>query len=159
ELIAAWPWDTDAEADTILIALIARTGTDAIVASAAEAVNERESISLHGLIFLAPRLTLDQRSVLAGAALRKPACSLEMAKAIAGGTARLDDPLGTPAGVALLAALQKEDAKPTDHAGELHALGLIAGRAAARRTLERLTAAGLVHGDPRLDMLRLNDAL
>jgi hypothetical protein len=59
----------------------------------------------------------------------------------------------------LLAALQRDDAKPSDQAAELHALGLIASREGARRSLERLTGAGLVQGDPRLDMLRLNAAL
>ena len=42
---------------------------------------------------------------------------------------------------------------------ELFALGLLASRAAARQVLERLNGAGLLQGDPRLDMLRLNAAL
>ena len=41
----------------------------------------------------------------------------------------------------------------------IFALGLIASRAAARQALERLNGAGLLQGDPRLDMLRLNAAL
>jgi hypothetical protein len=92
-------------------------------------------------------------------ALNAHGIRFEAAQAMAGPAARLDDPLSAPAGKALLAALRRDDAKPSDFGGDLHALGLIASREGARRSLERLTAAGLLQGDPRLDMLRLNAAL
>ena len=47
----------------------------------------------------------------------------------------------------------------TVYAAEFHALGLLASQMAAQQTLQRLTAAGLLQADPRLDMLRLNAAL
>jgi len=159
ELVAAWPWDVDGHADDALVGLVARTGTDAIAALVADAVSRGETSGLYRLAILAPRLAPAQRSQLAETLLRIPSASFEAAKAIAGGTARLDDPLALPAGNALLEALRREDAKPSDHLAELLAVGLIASRAGARRALDRLKAAGLLQGDPRLNMLRLNEAL
>ena len=111
------------------------------------------------LTALTPRLAPGQRSELAEKVLRTRGFSFDMAKTIAGGTARLENPLTAPAGAVLLAALRRDDAKPSDELTELFALGLIASRAAARQVLERLNGAGLLQGDPRLDMLRLNAAL
>ena len=91
--------------------------------------------------------------------MRTRGFSFDVAKTIAGGTARLENPLTAPAGAALLSALRRDDAKPSDDLTELFALGLIASRAGARQALERLNGAGLLQGDPRLDMLRLNAAL
>ena len=71
----------------------------------------------------------------------------------------LDDLLSAPSGAKLLTELRRDAAKPSDHVAELHALGLIASRDGARRSLEQLTCAGLLQADPRLDMLRLNAAL
>ena len=59
----------------------------------------------------------------------------------------------------LLAGLRREDANPSDHSAAFYALGLLVSRMAAQQTLQRLTGAGLLQGDPRLDMLRLNAAL
>jgi hypothetical protein len=158
ELLAAWSWNTDAEADQGFTALIARTAPDALVLHAAEAVIGGETGGLHRLLVLLPRLTARQRSGLAATALSR-GCSFELARTIAGGAAQLENPLGTPAGAALLAALSRAEAKPTEQAAELQALGLLTHRAWARRVLDRLNAAGIVQGDPRLDMLRLNEAL
>jgi uncharacterized protein DUF5691 len=159
ELIAAWTWDVDRLADTALIALIARTGTDALVALAAEAVSERDADGLRSLATLAPRLGSEERWQLAAKILRTRSCSFEMTKAIAGTVGRLDNPIDAPAGASLLDALGRDDAKPSDQVAELHALGLIASRTGAQQTLERLSGAGHLQGDPRLDMLRLNAAL
>jgi hypothetical protein len=159
ELIAAWTWEMDSDADHALVAMIARTGADALVTRAAEAVTQCDTDDLRGLAVLAPRLTAGERSALADKVLRTRRCSFEMAKAIAGGTARLDNPLDAVAGKLLLEALRDDDAKPSDQLAELYALGLIASRAGARQALERLNGAGLLQGDPRLDMLRLNAAL
>ena len=78
---------------------------------------------------------------------------------IAGGDGRMEGLMRTAAADALLSALAAEDAKPTDQAAELLALGLLASRATAKDALERLGATGLIASDPRLDMLRLNAAL
>lgn len=158
-LVAAWRWDVDRPADMALIALVARTGTDAEVALTAEAVSDGDASGLHGLALLVPRLTPARRSGLAARLLQSRECRFEMARTIGGVGTRLDDPMAAPAGATLLVALNAEDAKPSDHLAELHALGLIASRAGAQRALERLTAAGLLQGDPPLDMLRLNAAL
>jgi hypothetical protein len=159
ELMAAWSFDLDHTADAALVALVARTGTDMLVAQTAEAVSQCDVGAFPGLIALAPRLAPGQRSELAERVLRARGLSFEKAERIAGGMAQLQDPLTAPAGVALLAALRREDAKPSDQAAELFALGLLASRAGARQALERLNNAGLLQGDPRLDMLRLNAAL
>lgn len=157
ELIAAWDWNADRAADAALVDLIVATGTDAQVTQAADAVNERDAPGL--IISLAERLAPAERARHAEAALNARDTRFELAQLIAGTAARLRDPLSAPAGKALLAALQGDDAKPSDQAEELHALGLIVSREGARGALERLAGAGLLQGDPRLDMLRLNAAL
>ncbi|WP_247527898.1 DUF5691 domain-containing protein [Bradyrhizobium sp. 199] len=157
ELIAAWDWNADRAADAALVDLIMATGTDAQVTQAADAVNERDAPGL--IISLAERLAPGERARHAEAALNTRDIRFELVQLIAGTAARLRDPLSATTGKALLAALQRDDAKPSDHTEELHALGLIVSREGARGALERLTGAGLLHGDPRLDMLRLNAAL
>lgn len=157
DLITAWSWDVDQQADAALVGLVAQTGTDELVARTAEAMSQHDGSGL--LVALAPRLAPDQRSELAEAVLRTRGLSFETVKAIAAGAARLDDPLSAPAGTALLAALKQDEAKPSEQLAELFALGLIASRAGAHRALERLYGAGMLQGDPRLDMLRLNAAL
>jgi hypothetical protein len=159
ELIAAWPWYTDFSADTEFISQIVRSGTDALALQAAEQVINGDASAIHRLLPLLPRLTSGSRGALADAVLRRLSGNFERAMTVAGGPARLADPLATPAGAGLLSALGRADAKPTDCALELQALGLITDRAWAPRVLERLRAAGIVQGDPRLDMLRLNEAL
>ncbi|MBR0847326.1 hypothetical protein JQ543_06185 [Bradyrhizobium diazoefficiens] len=156
-LIGCWSWNADPEADTALVGLIVASGTDSEVAQVADLVDGPNATGL--LMVLAPRLGPAARAKFAVTALNAQGIRFEPAQAMAGPAARLDDPLSAPAGKTLLAALRRDDAKPADFGGEFHALGLIASREGARRSLERLTAAGLVQGDPRLDMLRLNAAL
>ncbi|WP_311972230.1 DUF5691 domain-containing protein [Bradyrhizobium campsiandrae] len=157
DLIAAWDWNVDPAADAGLVGLIVETGTDAQLAQAANIVSEHDATGL--IVALAPRLANAERARFAAAALRARGIGFEMAQMIAGVAGRLDDPLSTPAGVKLLAEIRRDDAKPSDHIAEFRALGLLASRTAAQQTLQRLTAAGLLLGDPRLDMLRLNAAL
>ena len=157
ELVDAWSWDVDRQADAALTSLVARTGTDSLVAQTAEAVSQCDASFF--LATLTPRLAPGQRAGLAEKVLRTRNFSFDVAQTIAGGTARLENPLTAPAGAALLTALRRDDAKPSDALAELFALGLIASRAAARQALERVNGAGLLQGDPRLDMLRLNAAL
>jgi hypothetical protein len=157
DLIAAWDWNVDPAADAGLIKLILETGNDAQLEQAAGTVSEHDATGL--IVALAPRLPLAERVRFASAGLRAHGIGFEMAQLIAGAAARLDDPLSAPAGAKLLAELRRDDAKPSDHVAEFHALGLLASRMGAQQTLQRLTAAGLLQGDPRLDMLRLNAAL
>ncbi|PDT85121.1 hypothetical protein CO669_31680 [Bradyrhizobium sp. Y36] len=157
ELIAAWDWGADQPADAALVELIAATGADEQVTQAADAVADHGATGL--VISLAMRLVPAERARHAEAALNAQGIRFELAQLIAGTAARLQGPLSAPAGNALLAALRRDDAKPSDHAEELHALGLIVSREGARRSLEQLSGAGLLQGDPRLDMLRLNAAL
>ncbi|QOZ68641.1 DUF5691 domain-containing protein [Bradyrhizobium arachidis] len=157
DLIAAWDWNVDPAADAGLIKLILETGTDAQLEQAAGIVSQHDATGL--IVALAPRLAPAERARFAAAGLRTHGIGFEMAQVIAGAAARLDDPLSAPAGAKLLAELQRDDAKPSDHVAELHALGLLASRTAAQQTLQRLTGAGLLQGDPRLDTLRLNAAL
>jgi hypothetical protein len=159
ELIAAWPWHHDEKADYALIALIMRTGTQALVAQAAEAVNPGDQHGMQHLLSLLPRLSPDQRSELGARLVRIAGHGFAAANTVAAGVLRVDNPLATPAGDALLAAVSREGTRPSDHAAELRALGLITAQPWARRILERLNTAGLVQGDPRLDMLRLNEML
>ncbi|MDN5001686.1 DUF5691 domain-containing protein [Bradyrhizobium sp. GCM10027634] len=157
DLIAAWEWKVDTAADAGLIKLIAETGTDAQLAQAAQIVSEHNAAGF--IVALAPRLAPTDRTRFAAVGLHTHGIGFEMAQVIAGAAARLDDPLSAPSGVKLLAEIRRDDAKPSDHAAEFHALGLLTSQTAAQQTLQRLTAAGLLQGDPRLDMLRLNAAL
>ena len=159
ELIAAWTWNSDRQADVALVELLTRTGSNEFVALAANAMIQCDAPDIAGLATLAPRLPLEQRSELATKALMTRRCSFEMAKAIAAPMGQLPNPLETPTGALLFAELERSDATPYNPAAELHALGLIASRAAARQALEHLNRAGLPQGDPRLDMLRINAAL
>jgi hypothetical protein len=156
-LLGCWSWDANAEVDTALVGLILASGTDTQVMQVADVVSGPNATGL--LMLLAPRLAPAARARFAETALTAQGIRFESAQALAGPAARLDDPLSVPAGKNLLAGLRRDDAKPSDFGDELHALGLIASRDGARRSLERLTAAGLLQGDPRLDMLRLNAAL
>jgi hypothetical protein len=159
ELVTGWSWGADGQADIALATLVAGTGTDALAALAAETIAASEGAAVHGLAVLAPRLAPDKRTALAAMMLRARGCSFDTVRAIAGPAGRLDQPFASAAGNALLQVLGREDAKASDGSLELHALGLIASRDGARRALERMDDAGLLAGDPRLDMLRLNAAL
>jgi hypothetical protein len=159
KVIEAWTWDVDHQMDSALIAMVAATGTDALVAFTAETASQRDAIDLRDLAGLTLRLSQCQRAELAAKVLHTRERGFETAKGIAGAAARLENLLATTASTNLLAALKRENAKPSDQAGELFALGLIASRACARQALELLSCVGLLQGDPRLDMLRLNAAL
>jgi hypothetical protein len=157
DLIAAWDWNVDPAADAGLVKLIVETGTDAQLAQAAQLISEHNATGL--IMALAPRLAPAERAKFAAAGLRAHGFRFEIAQIIAGAAARLDDPLSAPSGAKLLAEIRRDDAKPSDHPEEFRALGLLASQTAAQQTLQRLTSAGLLQGDPRLDMLRLNAAL
>ena len=157
DLIAAWDWNADPAADAGLIKMIVETGTDAQLAQAAGVVSQHDVSGL--IVALAPRLAPADRARFAAAGLHTHGFGFEMAQAVAGVAARLDDLLSAPSGAKLLTELRRDAAKPSDHVAELHALGLIASRDGARRSLEQLTCAGLLQADPRLDMLRLNAGL
>src|SRR6185369_14573602 len=103
--------------------------------------------------------TAAQRTALAEIELRRPHRRFELALSITGGAALLENPLGTASGADLLRLLGQSDAKATDWVDQLNALGLVTAHGWARRVMDRLNAAGIMQGDPRLDMLRLNEAL
>jgi len=160
DLIAAWPWGDDRQADHSLIVMTERSGSDEMVAAACAALGTTPTIDVQSVLALLPRLDEAQRQHFAVRVLRANGGTFQMALAIAGGDAPVDGAIDTAAGAALLGALKADEtAKRADLAAELHALGLIASRSAARNALDRLAAAGLLAADPRLDMLRLNAAL
>jgi hypothetical protein len=112
------------------------------------------------MLTLVPRLDAAQRRGFALRVLRAGGGTFQMALAITGGESPVDGAIDTTAGTVLLGALTAEDTtKRADLTAELHTLGLIASRGAARDALERLARARLLAADPRLDMLRLNAAL
>lgn len=160
DLLGAWPWGEDRQADHGLIAMTERSGSDEMVAAACAALGGTATIDVQAVLALLPRLDTAQRQHFAARVLRANGGTFQMALAIAGGDAPIDGAIDTAAGAALLGALKADEAaKRTDLAAELHALGLVASRPATRSALDRLADAGLLAGDPRLDMLRLNAAL
>ena len=68
ELVDAWSWDVDRQADAALTSLVARTGTDSLVAQTAEAASQYNASIF--LTALTPRLAPGQRSELAEKVLR-----------------------------------------------------------------------------------------
>ncbi|MGP7795224.1 DUF5691 domain-containing protein [Sphingomonas sp. CLY1604] len=156
ELVAAWRWGEDMAGDQQLAAMAARSASDAIVETLADAPSTGHA---HTLIALLPRLSPRRRHQAATRLLGAQDARFAMVLAIAGGAGGIDDAIRTPAGTALVDALKADNQGAGDHADELLALGLIASRSAARQALDQLAAAGLIASDPRLDMLRLNAAL
>jgi hypothetical protein len=155
ELVAAWPWGSDAATDRALAEMAARSAPDAVIAMIARVLGSLDDPGR--FVPLVPRLSPDQRRAAAMALLRDG--SFVEVLAVAGGEGAIEDALRTPAGARLLDALKVEDARPDAQAAELLALGLVASRRAAGQALKDLAAAGLIASDPRLDMLRLNAAL
>ncbi|KQM85061.1 hypothetical protein ASE67_15405 [Sphingomonas sp. Leaf23] len=159
DLVAIWPWGSDALLDRGFTQMLARSGTAPVVAAAADTLTLAKTIDRDVLGMLLPRLTPAQRQQAAERLIRANGATFDMVRAIAGGDGAIDDAIHMPAGIALLNALAAGDAGPGDHAGELLALGLVASRPAAAQALDRLVAVGMIASDPRLDMLRLNAAL
>lgn len=158
-LLDAWQWGDQPLADLPFAAMIARSGSDAQVARAAERAIAHERGAGEALPLLAARLSPAQRTGFAAATLRAGTIRFAEAAELARGGAGIDDPLATPAGKALLATLARDEARPADAADDLAILGLIATQAGARAAIDRLTGGGMLLADPRLDTLRLNAAL
>ena len=137
-----------------------RSAPDALIADLCERLGEARPSSVPVLLALLPRLDAAQRAGFARRMLRGGA-SCQTALTMGGGACRIDGAIDMPAGAAILGGLGKtsDGARPADQAAELHALGLLASRAAAKQAMDRLGAAGLPGADPRLDMVRLNAAL
>ena len=77
ELVDAWSWDVDRQADALLAGLVARTGTDSLVAQTAEAMSQGDASVF--LDALTPRLAPGQRSELAEKLLRTRRFSFDTA--------------------------------------------------------------------------------
>lgn len=160
ELITAWPWGADVQTDHMLATMIERSAADPVVGLAAEAMITDAALNLHGLSPLLPRMPAEWRRQLGLRALGATGASFLQGLEIAGNDGDIDGLIATAAGKRLLKLLaESSEARPTDHATELLALGLLASREAAVQALAKLTDVGLIASDPRLDMLRLNAAL
>jgi hypothetical protein len=158
DLVAMWTWQQDQRADLDFVGMVARSGSDRLVAALVAALQNEAPPAAQIAAALRPRLTSTQRAEFAARVLAGGE-SFANALWIAGGIGRVDGAIVTRAGAALLAALAAEGANPAQQAIELQALGLIASRAAAAQALAEISRAGLLGADPRLDMLRLNAAL
>ncbi len=160
DLIAAWPWGSDTIIDHALAEMIERSATDAVVRLAIEAMTAGYALNLQSLSPLLPRMPADWRRQLGLQVLMANGASFGQALSVTGNDGEIDGVMATAAGKRLLAVLAgNSEAKPSDHAPELQALGLLASRDAAVQALQKLADAGLIASDPRLDMLRLNAAL
>ncbi len=159
-LIGMWRWGEDQQADRAFASMIKRSGPDGAVAKVLDVLSNEGPQNVQPLLLIVPRLDARQRDEAALRMLRAGA-SFQSALSMAGGRGRIDSAIDLPAGAGLLDALrpQGDDARPTDQADELYALGLLASAAAARAAIAMLDAIGILSADPRLDMLRLNAAL
>lgn len=159
DLPAIWNWGDDLLADADFATMAERCGSDRLIAALLDSMERKAVCNVQALLALRPRLGPARRKALARQALAAGE-SFQSALWIAGGCGGIGDAADTPAGTKLLKGLEDaEGVKPAAQATELLALGLIASRAAAIGTMERLRAAGLPSADPRLDMLRLNAML
>ncbi|QAY78385.1 DUF5691 domain-containing protein [Sphingosinicella sp. BN140058] len=159
-LLALWQWGLDEQADNGFATMIAGSASDAIVDAVCTVLSENPATHHGSLVALLPRLSPAARGAVAGRFLTARGGSFAAAAALGAGACRIDDPLRTPAGAALLGQIASEDSGTrAAAAAELHALGLVASRAAAQHALERLTRAGMLSADPTLDMVRLNAGL
>jgi hypothetical protein len=160
ELVAVWPWRVDRGADDGLAVQVLRTGTDDLAELVVDALmQDDDRVNLLRLVPLAARLQPERRASIANRLMETHGCTFETVRLIAGGIARLRDPLATGGGRALLASLHDPETNKAGLATDLYLAGLIASRAGAQLALERLVDAGLLLADPRLDMLRLSAAL
>lgn len=160
DLIAAWPWGTDVQTDHLVAVMIERSAADPLVRLAADAMTADAALNLPGLSPLLPRMPAEWRRQMGLRAMRADGATFAQGLQMAGNDGDIDGLIATAAGKKLLALLaESNEARPFEHAAELMALGLLASRDAARQALTRLTDAGLIASDPRLDMLRLNAAL
>lgn len=158
ELFGLWTWNADARADSAFAAMIAASAPDPVVADALEALGG--SGHPRALTPLLPRLSVAQRAAAARRLLELSGGTFQAAVEIGGGRCGHPDPLRTPAGAALLAAVARDESgRNAALTAELQALGLAASREGAERAIKMLGKAGVIRSDPRLDMLRLNAAL
>lgn len=166
ELADVWAWGTDTGVDLLFAFMAAQSAPDDLVAALAERCgNEKGSAPL--LRILSGRLSSSQRAEFAQRMLRN-AESFDDTLRVGGTGCRIEWAIESPAGAALLADVQAATASSsTDEQAqaaridtdELFALGLLASRSGARAALAKLSTAGLLHADPRLNMIRLNAAL
>lgn len=156
ELVALWPWGEDGSPDLFLAGAVERSGGDEAVAAAlAGALRAAPD----ALALLAPRLSPIDLVRAAERLLDAEPSGLHGALDLTRARFDLESAPEAPAARALFAALARPDEVRNSHEAELRMLGLLAGPAAARRSLDRAVAAGLAAADPRLDTLRLNVAL
>lgn len=158
DIASMWSWGTDTQADAALVDMLVRSAPDPLIELLVEAIHRQDPSNTELSLILAPRLSTAQRNAFARRALGNGDSFLHALR-IAGSAARIEEAITTHAGSTLIGSLGAEDHNTTQQANELRALGLIASRAAATQAIERLTSAGLLATDPRLDMLRLNTAL
>jgi Family of unknown function (DUF5691) len=155
DLVALWPFGTDAQADSGFASLCEQTATDAVIVALCARLMSEATLDVSAILALRPRLNDGQRDGFARRLLAATGGNFRSALAIAGAGMDMEGLIETAAGKALVTAVSGEG----DLTPELHALALIASQAAARAAMERLIKSGLMASDPRLDLLRLNAAL
>lgn len=155
DLVAAWPFGDDPQADAAFEAMAVQSASDAVIAAMLARLTSGSTLDFMALQRLRDRLDADQRKHIAKLILRSNHALFSHARPFVDAGADIDGLIATPAGSALLAAF----AAGSDITAEVQALGLIASQAAAQAALDRLTRAGLNAADPRLDLLRLNATL
>jgi hypothetical protein len=157
ELAAAWSWGEDDHVDLAFATMAQRSASDAVVEALCDSLAENPVEHRVALFALVPRLADARRKALARHVAARHDV-YEHVLAVGGPACRIDGAIDLPAGRALIGVLASDS---SSQAGQLPmlALGLIASRRAAAQALDRLAAAGLLQGDPRLDMIRLNAAL
>jgi hypothetical protein len=155
DLVALWPFGTDAQTDNGFAVLCEQTATDGAIALICDRLMRETTLDVSVILTLRPRLHDGHRDGFARRLLSATGGNFRAALAIAGAGTDMDGLIDTATGRALVSTASGDG----DVTSELHALALIASQAAARGAMERLTKGGLLASDPRLDLLRLNAAL
>jgi len=155
DLVATWPFGDDDAVDSEFQTMVAQSAEDSVIAAIFTRLATSSTLDVSAMQRLRGRLDTSHRLHVAALILKSNQASFARARLFADAGAELDGLIDTRAGSALLAAAKGG----ADIVVEVHALGLIASRAAAQAAVDGLTRVGLNAADPRLDLLRLSASL
>lgn len=158
DLPAMWPWGRDVALDRQLAAMLTDTGSDDVVRAIARAVSAGSPIHASTLGKGALRLDREERVNLVRRSYANERIVTLASHALELGVVESAD-ASTEWRSIYLQILRGGDASNVAGASEMHALGLLLTKDAARGVLDALTRAAVPAGDPRLDTLRLSASL
>lgn len=157
ELPGLWQWGGDIGMDGQFGEMLLETGSDAVVQAFGRAIREGARVAPHVVASGAHRLPEDALRRIATDSLTAGAFSEQLlARLPVAGI--VDAYKVTPTWQRILRGVGDIN-HPTAHTEDLHALGVIVTRDAAKEIIDTLVSNGMPGADPRLDTLRINAAI